>query len=236
MCTELDCKVEPWWLSLKIFGFEGEADDSSDDSDDSGDDSDTSDDSDDSDDTEESDDSDDSDEDDDAPVTQKDIKGLKSALTKERQARRKLERENKRLKKTATNGQAEDKKDDQPEDKGPSEKEIRLAARLKTQAVNQIIMSKAATMNFVDIDDVLSLINRDEIDVDQNEDDPSEVDVDVDSVVDALKDLAKRKKHLVKSSNGSAPKSGGKVGGKGGKNSDGLDDEALRNKYRALRR
>lgn len=236
MCNVSD--HEPWWLTLApIVGFEDDDDSSDDDDDDSSDDDEEE-----ESEEDESDESEESDEEDeDKPVTQKDIKNLKSALQKERKARKIAERDLRKARaaakkpppKASDNGDA-DKGDKEEEDKGPSEREIRLAARLRDQAVDAVITKVASRMNFVDMEDVLRLVNRSEFDINQDEEDPTDVIIDEDGVEDALKALAKKKKYLV-ATDGDKPKSGSKMSGKG-KKSKGADEEALRQKYRALRR
>lgn len=230
---------ELWWLDLpEIIGFEDEddGDDGDDDADDSDDDDESSDDSDD----DSSDDDDDSDEDDDEEKP--DVKGLKSALAKERAERRRLAKEVKELKKNQKppakkkTKAADDDEDDDDSSKPDEEAQRRnekLAGKLLTNAINTEII-KAAGSKFKDIDDVLALINRDEIDAEQDDDDPSDVEVDSESVRDAIKQLAKKKPHLVASTNGEGTKSGSKFGGrkKGGAN---MTEEQLKEKYAALR-
>jgi hypothetical protein len=217
-----------------IIGFEDDDEDSSDD-DDSNDDSDDEEDDEDSEEGNDSSDSDEEeDEDDDKPVTQKDIRGLKSALKKEREARKLAQRELRKLKakpKVTKKANSDDSEEDK--DQGPSEREVRLAARLRDQAVDQVITKFASKMNFVDIEDAINLVSRKDIDVNQDEDDPTDVIIDEETVEDALKDLIKRKKHLVQAPV-SKVRSGSKVTGKNnGKKV--TDKEALKKKYRALR-
>ena len=166
--------------------------------------------------------------------------GLKSALTKERKERRRLERENKRLAK-AQKDREDAEKDDatKAKDEAAAEKtkSAKLANRLRDTALDNSIIKLANGMNFADIDDALKLIDRDDIDIDQDEDDPSDIEIDEKTVKEALEALAKRKPHLLKSENGERkpPKSGSKTGG-GEKTKEQLDDEALAARYPALRR
>jgi hypothetical protein len=238
MCKTRVSSFEPWWLTLvDIVGFEGE--ENSDDSDDSSDDDDSEDESEEESEDESEEESEDEEESEEgAPVTQKDIKNLKSALRKERIARKRAEREVKSLKsrKPPVKKPAKDEsgEGEEEEDKGPSEREVRLATRLRDQALDQVITRYASRMNFVDLDDVLRLVNRKDIDVSQDEDDPTEVDIDEEGVEDALKELAKKKKYLVNANGSRQPRSGSKMSGKGKKQTGATDDE-LREKYRALR-
>lgn len=124
-------------------------------------------------------------------------------------------------------------------------KSEKLAARLATNEVNAAVIKalasepiKKAKIQFQDPDDVLSLIDRSEIDFEQDEDDPSDIEVDVDSVVKALKDLAKRKKHLLLQSetddDEGKQRSGSKFNGK--RKEDKTPEQKLKEKYPALAR
>lgn len=161
---------------------------------------------------------------------------LVSALKKEREARRKLEKENKRLAKTKKSLEDKDASDldkaknEATENKTKAEK---LAAKLKQSALDNFIQKKAMNMKFVDLDDALRLVDRELIDVEQDEDDPDEIVIDEKSVDDALKALVTKKPHLI--GEAKPPASGSKFGGsKDKKEPD--QDEALREKYPALRR
>ncbi len=167
-----------------------------------------------------------------------DTAGLKSALQKERRGRREAERELNKLKKTKADDDDKDATAVQKAEKARADAVTRsekLAAKLRTTEVNNLIIKHAGTLNFQDVDDALSLVDRDEIDVDQDDDEPENVTVDEETVVGALKALLKKKPHLLKSADGAGTPSGGKFGGTG-KTKDQLDEEALKEKYPALRR
>ena len=72
------------------------------------------------------------------------------------------------------------------------------------------------------------------IDIDQDEDDPSDVEVDENQLEQALKKLAKAKPHLLGDGSSSGTPTGSKFNGssKGGKK---LDEESLKAVYPALR-
>lgn len=163
--------------------------------------------------------------------------GLKSALRKERQERRRLEKELKAFQKFKEEQESKDKSDTEKakdEATKAKEKAERLAARLRVNAVDNEIIKAGTKLKFRDLDDALKLINRDDIEVEQDEDDPSDVQVDAKSVEDALKALAKAKPHLLVAE-GEGTKSGSKFGG-GQKSQEQLDEEALMARYPALRR
>lgn len=229
---------DPWWLieGLDIVGFEEEDSEEEDEGeteeeDDEEDSENEDDESDDNDEDEES-------EDDDEKSKSKGTAGLKSALRKERMARKKAERELRKLK--AKQSQSDDdEKSEEDKDKSKStpdpaaeERATKLARKLRDQAIDNALLK--FTEKFQDPEDVLRLVDRKEIDVDQDEDDPSEIEVDLESVEDAVKALAQKKPHLLKGREGRV-QSGSKFGGKK-KSKQGLSEEELRKKYPALRR
>lgn len=162
--------------------------------------------------------------------------GLKSALRKERQERKKLERELRVFQ------SAKQKADESEQSEATKAKEAAEAARLKAEklavkfaetAVNTAIMQASTKLKVRDLDAVIKLLNRGDIDVDQDDEDPSDVKVDSKSVEDAVKALLKDKPYLVQEGS-SGEKSGSKFNG-GQKSQEQLDEEALKAKYPALR-
>ena len=161
---------------------------------------------------------------------------LKKALRAERKQRKQFERELKQLRQLQT-----DKKDGddgeaaklQKKADAAEAKTAKLADRLLRTAVDNAIVKAATKLNFRDVDDALAQVKRDtEAWVDQDEDDPSEIEVDAEAVERAVKKLAESKKYLLKV-DGETDPSGSKFGGKGN-NNDALSEEKLRQKYSAL--
>lgn len=166
-----------------------------------------------------------------------DTAGLKSALKKERDERRALAKEIKDLRKFKEDAESKDKTEGEKAQAAATkaqQKAERLAAKLKETALENVVTKLATKHKFVDIDDALRLIDRSEIQIDQDEDDPSDLTIDEKSVDKALKALAEKKPHLIGDGEG-LPPSGSKFAG-GRKNSDpNADTEALKQKYPALR-
>lgn len=163
--------------------------------------------------------------------------GLKSALRKERQARRDLEKQLKAAKKFQDDAEAKDKTEtDKAKDEATkaSDKAVKLAAKLRETAINNEIIKAGTKLKFRDLDDALKLVDMDDIEVDQDDDDPSDISVDATSVEAALKKLAKAKPHLLVAE-GSGEKTGSKFAG-GQKSQETLDEEALKSRYPALAR
>ena len=162
---------------------------------------------------------------------------LKSALQKERADRKRLAREAKALK--ARLDAIEDKeKSDTDKAKDLSSKSAaqvqKLAEKLRTTAVDTAIERVAAQLKFQDPDDAVTLVDRSLIEVDQDDDDPAEIDLSMDSVKAAVEALAKKKPHLLLKEE-TKDKSGSKFNGPK-KTPKETDDEALRKLYPALNR
>ena len=162
---------------------------------------------------------------------------LKSALRKERNLRKKEERDRKALAKRLDELDSKEKSetDKAKEDASKAEsKAQRLAVALKTTAVDNAIIKAAGKLKFRDIDDALKLVDREAIDVEQDDDDPSNVDLDEESVKSALESLAKTKPHLILA-DGQEDKSGSKFAGSRKSQKD-MDEDALIEKFPALAR
>lgn len=232
-----ECK-DPWWLiaGLDLFGFEDDDEESEDEGDEEESEEDEESENDDESDEEEDEDEE-SEEDEGGEKTKKNTEGLKSALRKERLARKKAERELRKLlaKQPKDDKDGKSKEDEGSESKPDPEEAARiksLATKLRTNAIDTAILKFGD--RFKSSDELLALVDRREIDVDQDEDDPSEIEVDLESVEEAVKALAKKSPHLLKT-NRSGTKSGSKFGGKRKKSNEPSDEE-LRKKYAALRR
>ena len=176
--------------------------------------------------------------------TQKDVDAIRAVNQKERKLRRemardkrKLERELADLKLKAETGDDKQRADaaqamlDSERSKGG-----KLATRLRDVAVESAIVKVASSRDFKfrDIDDVLAMVSRADIDVDQDDEDPADIEIDEDTVRAAVKKLADKKPHLLVAE-GDDEASGRKFGGKK-KKTDDLDEDVLRGRYSALAR
>lgn len=171
------------------------------------------------------------------PAGDESVEGLKKALAAERKLKRQTERE---LKKAQRKQQTVDDKDASDLQKLQRERDAektrtqKLASSLLKNAVDLEITKGARGMKFRDPDDAISLINRDDISVDQDEEDPSDIDIDPDTVEAALKKLAEKKPHLLIADGDDDP-SAPKFNGKKTKTPSNTDPEYLRGQYPALR-
>lgn len=144
-----------------------------------------------------------------------DTAGLKSALRKERKARRDFEKRFKALEKQ------QQTKDEQDQDEltrtkaerdAEKERTAKLAEGFVTTKVDNAVLREAQGMKFINPSNALALVDRGLIEVEQDDDDPSSVDLDKESVKDALKQVAKENPHLLVAE-GDENASGGKFGG-----------------------
>ena len=163
--------------------------------------------------------------------------GLKSALAKERKAAKDAQRALKAAQKRLDELDSKDKSDtDKAKDEASKVTALnaKLALRLRTTAVDNAIIQLAGSLNFRDVDDALQLVNRELIEIEQDDDDPSEIDLNKASVKAALEKLAKAKPHLI-AAEGQGEKSGSKFNGKKQSTKD-ADEEVLKKLYPALNR
>jgi hypothetical protein len=162
--------------------------------------------------------------------------GLKSALQAERADRKKLEKEVKQLRKLredAENADASEAEKARKEAEAAKGSVTALSVKLRTTVVDNEITRFAAQMKFRDLADALLYVNRSSIEVEQDDDDPADIEVNEATVEAAVKALAKKKPYLLQA-DGDVDETGGNVGRRG-KKDDALSDDALRARYPALR-
>lgn len=165
-----------------------------------------------------------------------DVEGLKSALAAERKRAKAAERElNKRVK-AETDTEAE-KADAvaaaQKKLQEVQERNEKLANGLLQRELEARIRKAANELNFVDPTDAIDGVDRSKLEWDQDEDDPSQIDIDDKAVEKAVKALATKKPHFVKrGTEDGAPTGSGFGGGNQGDRKD--KDAALRARYSAL--
>lgn len=209
-------------LPLSIFGAEDDDSDGSDDDAGSDDDQDSSDDNSSSD--NEHDDADD-------PA----VKGLRSALSKERAARTKLERELKKQNKAKEEAALAEKSELEQANtrlQASNDKLTKLAAGYLQSKLESAIRDAAKDAKFIDSDDAIAGVDRSALIFEQDEDDPANVTIDSASIKAAVKALATKKPHFISSGTDDGEATGGKFGGR--KKKPNAGDDALREKYPAL--
>lgn len=171
-----------------------------------------------------------------------DTSALKKALEEERKGRReerKLRRKAEREARAALEGReaGEEQKnleETQQKLQSAEQKTQRLAARLLSKERDDAIVAEARRLGFIDPTDALTDDIRRAVDVDQDPEDPSDIEVDQDSVKAAVKALAARKKHLVGAPGGGAP-SGNKFRKNGNPPAPKTEEALMKDIYPSLR-
>lgn len=166
-----------------------------------------------------------------------DVTGLKSALAKERAENKAKEKELKALRKAELareNASKTDLEQAQALAEASKTKAEKLASGFLKTNLNSAIRRAAEKAGFIDPDDAVGSISRDDLTFEQDEDDPSDVTIDQKSVDKAVKALATKKPHFVKSGTDDGEPSGSQFGGSKQKGKKSSDDE-LRERYPSLR-
>lgn len=165
-------------------------------------------------------------------------KGLRSALAKERAARKAAERAQKKLQKDADDKALAEKSElEQATTKLTKAEQVveKLKAGYLKREVTSAIEKAATKAGFINIADAVdALKDSDEFSVEQDEDDPSEVNIDLKALEKAVKGLATKKPYLIKSGTDDGEATGSQFGNAGGgKKKDG--EKSLKDLYPALR-
>ena len=166
----------------------------------------------------------------------KDIDGLKSALAKERRERRKLEKD------AAARQKAEDDKKSKDADevahaqKKTQEAQDRIAklsAGFLQRELDGALRKAAEKQGFIDPADAIEGVDRSSLTYEQDDEDPTDIDIDEKSIEKAVKALAARKPHFLKTGTDDGQRTGGGFGG--GSSGDRKDTDAtLRSLYPSL--
>lgn len=147
------------------------------------------------------------------------VKGLKSALEKTRQEAKAKDAELKelrKLKKAQDDAELLTKSEIEQatiREERATEKAKKLADGFLKTTINQAIRNAASELHFYDIDDALAGVDRAELVFSQDDDDPSNVTIDTKTVEKAVKALATKKPHLIKSGTDDGEASGSQFGG-----------------------
>jgi hypothetical protein len=181
---------------------------------------------------------DDDEDDEDSPP--EDNTALKKALEAERQkareerkARRKAERDLRAAQAAKVNSD-EAKTSEELQNKLilSEQKTSKLAGKLLTNAINSAVMDEATRQGFIDPTDALVSAVLSEVEVDQDPDDPSDIEVDADTVEAAVKKYAARKKHLLGQPGDNGPS--GTRFKKGNRGDNATNESTLKTMYPSL--
>jgi hypothetical protein len=175
-----------------------------------------------------------------------DLDGLRKALKAERELRKKAERgqklterEKRKLQKAQDDIKAAEDGELNAAKKSAEEattKAQRLGEKLRQSALERAIMDEARKQKFRDPDDVITQLQRSNfsgIEIDQDDEDPSDIDIDEKSVQKAVKAVATSKPHWLIASGETGPSGSSFNGGKPGSKGD--RDKELAERYPSLR-
>ena len=169
-----------------------------------------------------------------------DLAGLKAALAAERKEKKALAKANAALTKTQQAAADAEKTEIQrltDAQTATVAKTEKLAAGYKAKALETAVLAAAALAKFKDPTDALRSEVLAAIGVEQDEDDPTQVEVDPATVTAAIKALVKSKPHYLAAPikpGGGAP-SGSRFGGANGGGQSDPKVEELKTRYPALR-
>lgn len=164
------------------------------------------------------------------------VKGLKSALEEERRANRARDKELKALRKEKADRElGEQSAVEQANTKAEkaAEKAAKLSAGLLKRDLNSSIERVAKDMGFIDPSDAIEGVDRSKLVYEQDEDDPSVITIDGKTVEKAVKDLATKKPHFLKTGTEDGEPSGSQFGAPGRKKKTTV--ETYKESYPSLR-
>lgn len=164
------------------------------------------------------------------------IDGLKSALEKERQNNRKLSKDLRRFQKAEAEAEMAKKTEleqAQAREEAATKRVQSLAQALLTTQLHNRIAHEAASMGFIDTDDAIKGVDISSIEYEQDEEDPTQVDIDVKSIKAALKDLSTKKPHYLRTGTDDGDPTGTPHGGR--KKKKRTSEQTYRDRYPSLR-
>lgn len=164
------------------------------------------------------------------------VKGLKAALEAERKRAAAAEKRAKAAEKEKADRELAEKSDleqAQVREQKAAERAEKLAAGLLQRDLNGAIRTAATNAGFIDPSDAIDGVERANLVYSQDDDDPSDITIDQKTVEAAVKALATKKPHFIKSGTDDGDATGSQFGGSRKKKT--TTDDELRKKYPALR-
>jgi len=167
--------------------------------------------------------------------SKEDFEAVQKALDAERRITKRQERELKRLRITQETGKEEKQEDlerTRQESEAVKAQNQKLAAGLLTRDVDAAIREAAKDAKFIDPEDAVNGVDRSKIVAEQDDEDPTDIFVDETTVQAAVKALATKKSHFIRSGTDDGDATGSPFGGSKKKKQQ--DEEALRELYPSL--
>lgn len=163
-------------------------------------------------------------------------KGLRSALQKERARANKAEKAEKAaLKDKEARELAEKTEVEQAQilTQKAQERAEKLSNGFLQRSLNDSIRKAAQDLKFIDPTDAIEGVERSGFVYEQDEDDPSEVEIDEKSIIAAVKALSAKKPHFIRTGTDDGEPTGGQFGGSRKKKT--TTEDEFKKKYPALR-
>lgn len=158
------------------------------------------------------------------------VKGLKSALAAERADADKERKRANALQKEKDATELAKKSDiEQANIKAENAEKVaaKLAEGLLSRDLNDAVKAAATDLGFIDVSDALAGVGRDELTFEQDTDDPTNITIDMKSVEKAVKALATKKPHFLKSGTDDGHETGGKFNNRSKKKDEEQDLKKL---------
>lgn len=163
-------------------------------------------------------------------------KGLRSALAKERARANKAEKAAKQAQKEKEERELAEKSEveqSQIREQKALERAEKLANGFLQRTLNDAIRKAANDLKFIDPSDAIEGVERSGFVYSQDDDDPAEVEIDEKSITAAVKALAAKKPHFLKTGTDDGEPTGGQFGGSRKKKT--TTEDEFKKKYPALR-
>ena len=145
-----------------------------------------------------------------------DLAALQRALQAERRNNKRLTRENNRFK-ASQDRQNDDEANELEEVRtklqASTSRTEKLAAGLLSRDLNKAIEDEAKKQKFIDPSDAINGVDRSKLVYDQDDEDPTDIDIDLTSVVSEVKRLAASKPHFITRGTDDGEPSGSGFGG-----------------------
>ena len=145
-----------------------------------------------------------------------DVAALQRALQAERRNNKRLTRENNRFKASQdrqNNDEANELEETRTKLQESTSRTEKLAAGLLSRDLNKAIEDEAKKQNFIDPSDAINGVDRLKLVYDQDDEDPTDIDIDLASVVAEVKRLAASKPHFISRGTDDGEPSGSGFGG-----------------------
>lgn len=145
-----------------------------------------------------------------------DLAALQRALQAERRNNKRLTRENNRFK-ASQDRQNDDEANELDEVRtklqASNSRTEKLAAGLLSRDLNKAIEDEAKKQKFIDPSDAINGVDRSKLVYDQDDEDPTDIDIDLTSVIAEVKRLAASKPHFITRGTDDGEPSGSGFGG-----------------------